>query len=141
MLAAQCVRMQCPSVYHEVHGRSQASLHCHIPKFAQWHMLVLHPSSILVCFLQGVLTFPAPSQAEDEDEKPAPTYAGSLDNGVRQGSGKYTWSDGAAFAGSYDKGLKQGFGTLTFADGSKYEGVAPLQTQHGDKTYIGGLLC
>lgn len=72
--------------------------------------------------LQGTLTYPPPTQEEDEDEKPGDVYVGSLVEGVREGRGKYTWSNGCYHEGDYATGQKSGAGVLTFPQGGKYTG-------------------
>jgi hypothetical protein len=65
---------------------------------------------------------PHAEEATDEERQPD-SYVGSMADGVRQGDGKYTWSDGSSYTGPYVDGKKHGSGTLTFNDGSSYTGM------------------
>lgn len=75
--------------------------------------------------VQGVLTYPAsPSEDENDGEEKQPeTFTGNLQEGVREGSGKYTWPDGSTYEGEYKHGIRHGKGTIKFADGGMYTGT------------------
>ena len=51
------------------------------------------------------------------------TYEGDFRNGLPDGNGSYTWSNGSNFKGGFVKGLKQGKGTLTFKRQSAEDSV------------------
>lgn len=42
------------------------------------------------------------------------TYSGEFKNGLPDGEGIYTWSNGNTFAGNFSKGLKEGSGKMIF---------------------------
>ena len=63
-----------------------------------------------------------PPAGEDEEEKPADTFEGSMVAGKREGKGKYTCSNGAVYDGSYADNKKHGKGKLSMPDKSVYEG-------------------
>lgn len=71
---------------------------------------------------QGTMTYPPPPVEEDEEEKPGDSYTGHMDHGKRQGTGKYTWSNGAVYDGEYVANKKHGQGVMLYPDKSKYEG-------------------
>lgn len=50
------------------------------------------------------------------------TYEGSWENGLRQGYGKYTWSNGDTYEGQWFNDERHGIGTYIWNDGSKYTG-------------------
>ena len=55
---------------------------------------------------------------EDKDRK----YVGEIENGLPNGQGTYTWSDGRKCVGEYKDGKKHGQGTYTLPDGFKSVG-------------------
>lgn len=77
--------------------------------------------------MQGKLLYPSRS-APEEEERPKDQYEGELQAGVRQGSGIYTWANGAVYTGHYDKNMRQGQGVMQYPGGAKYEGV--VSTKH-----------
>lgn len=76
-----------------------------------------HPAGV-----QGTLTYPPPPVVDDEEEKPGAVYVGNLVEGVRNGRGKYIWSNGCFYDGQYEDGNKCGTGTMTFPGGGQYAG-------------------
>lgn len=68
------------------------------------------------------MTYPPPPAGEDEEEKPGDSYTGRIEHGKREGSGKYTWSNGAAYDGEYVANKKQGHGVMVYPDKSKFDG-------------------
>ena len=50
-------------------------------------------------------------------------YEGEYLDGIQNGEGKFTWSDGAVYIGEYKDGYMHGKGTLTEVDGSIQQGV------------------
>lgn len=46
---------------------------------------------------QGVMKYPPPPVGEDEEELPGDMYEGAMESGVRTGTGRYTWSNGAVY--------------------------------------------
>lgn len=51
-------------------------------------------------------------------------FSGSMVHGKRQGTGTYTWTNGAKYEGMYVDNKKEGAGVMKFPDGSSYEGRA-----------------
>jgi hypothetical protein len=49
-------------------------------------------------------------------------YAGSFENGMFEGRGKYTWSDGDIYEGLWMQNKMHGRGTFTVASGTRWEG-------------------
>lgn len=49
-------------------------------------------------------------------------YAGDWKDGVFEGKGTYSWSDGDKYTGQWKNDLIEGKGTYVWADGDKYEG-------------------
>ena len=66
--------------------------------------------------------YPARSADPDAEDKPKDQYEGNLLAGVRQGSGMYTWANGASYTGQYVDNAREGQGVMQFPDGAKYEG-------------------
>lgn len=86
---------------------------------------------------QGVMKYPPPPAGEDdEEEKPGDVFEGNLENGVRQGKGKYTWSNGACYEGNYVDNKKHGKGKFSFPDKGVYEGDFSEDKMHGDGQYV-----
>ncbi len=50
-------------------------------------------------------------------------YEGNWENTLRNGYGKYTWSDGEVYEGNWENGAENGYGKMTWSDGSVYEGT------------------
>ena len=65
---------------------------------------------------------PPPMGEDDEEEKPGDKFEGTMEHGVRQGKGTYTWSNGAVFTGEYVDNKKHGKGKLAFPDKGVYDG-------------------
>ncbi len=59
---------------------------------------------------------------DDEEEKPGDKFEGTMEHGVREGKGTYTWSNGAVFSGDYVDNKKQGKGRFAFPDKGVYDG-------------------
>mmetsp|Transcript_12319 Transcript_12319/g.26598 ORF Transcript_12319/g.26598 Transcript_12319/m.26598 type:complete len:225 (-) Transcript_12319:778-1452(-) len=85
---------------------------------------------------KGVMKYPPPPVEEDEDEKPGDMYEGPMENGKRQGKGKYTWSNGTIYEGDYVDNKKHGRGKFTFPDKSTYEGEFVEDRIEGQGTYV-----
>ena len=49
-------------------------------------------------------------------------YVGEYKDGIPNGQGTITWSDGRKYVGEFKDGKKHGQGTSTYNDGGKYEG-------------------
>lgn len=60
---------------------------------------------------------------------------GSQVNGVRHGSGKYTWSNGASYDGHYVEARREGKGTMVYPDKSEYVGMFKDNSPEGKGTY------
>ena len=92
------------------------------------------------------MTYPGPIDEETEEELPGEFFEGTLDMGVRQGFGKYTWPGvepdtiKAMYEGEYKDNKKHGQGTMIFPDKSKYVGewVEDEMTGTGVYTYATG---
>lgn len=59
------------------------------------------------------------------------TYEGEYKNGVREGQGKITYSDGTIQTGKFLNGHMIGEGVMIYEDGSKYSGNFINYSQHG----------
>ena len=75
-------------------------------------------------------------------EKLQPKYEGQVENGIPNGQGTVTSSDGSKYVGEYRDGNWNGQGTYTFNDGRKYvgnwidggqNGQGTLTSPNGDK--------
>ena len=62
-------------------------------------------------------------------------YEGFMKNGVREGTGKYTWADGSTYEGGYKNDMKDGEGTFIFANGDRYDGHFVSDVRQGKGTY------
>ena len=69
------------------------------------------------------------------DEKTQGKYEGEIMNGVPDGIGTLTWSDGEKYEGEYKDGFPNGQGTMTFPDGDKYIGEHKDGEYNGQGTY------
>ena len=49
-------------------------------------------------------------------------YQGSWMNGLREGSGTFTYADGSSYNGHWHLGMKHGYGVFVFGNGSVYSG-------------------
>ena len=58
-------------------------------------------------------------------------YVGAWQDGLRQGSGVYTWKSGAIFTGEYSGNVRHGQGKLSLPDGSWFEGFF----ENGQRTF------
>ena len=63
-------------------------------------------------------------------------YEGFMKNGLREGTGKYTWADGSTYEGGYKNDMKDGEGTYSWADGSSYRGTFKNDVKDGQGTFI-----
>lgn len=63
-------------------------------------------------------------------------YIGQLEDGVKQGYGRYEWVDGRVYEGQYHNNVMHGHGTMTFANGSSYAGTYENGVRHGHGTLI-----
>lgn len=68
------------------------------------------------------MTYPPPPPGEDGEEVPGDLFEGNLVNGVREGHGKYTWSNGCTFEGEYKGNMRNGRGLLLLLNGNSYDG-------------------
>jgi hypothetical protein len=57
------------------------------------------------------------------DEKKDGKYVGEIDEGVPNGQGTYTFSNGEKYVGEFKDGRSNGLGKTTTPDGRKYEGI------------------
>ena len=62
-------------------------------------------------------------------------YEGYMENGKRNGTGKYTWADGSYYEGSYKNDMKNGEGRYIWADGSSYTGAYVNDVKNGKGVY------
>ena len=69
---------------------------------------------------------------EDKDRK----YVGEIENGLPNGQGTYTWSDGRKYVGEYKDGKPNGQGIFTDPNGTMYVGKYKDGKKHGQGTYI-----
>ena len=76
------------------------------------------------------------------NEKLQPKYEGQVENGIPNGQGTFTSSDGSKYVGEYRDGDWNGQGEYTFNDGRKYvgnwidggqNGQGTLTSPNGDK--------
>lgn len=74
-----------------------------------------------------MLTYVVPPEREEEgaeEGKRPDVFVGDMVEGVRDGHGVYTWSNGASYSGPYAVGKKHGKdGHLTLPDGASYKGT------------------
>lgn len=47
-------------------------------------------------------------------------FKGSFSNGLKHGSGKFTWEDGSSYEGAFNINLIQGYGYIIISYSSKY---------------------
>ena len=64
---------------------------------------------------------------EDKDRK----YVGEIENGLPNGQGTYTWSDGRKCVGEYKDGKPNGQGIFTDPNGTMYVGKYKDGKKHG----------
>ncbi len=43
-------------------------------------------------------------------------------NGLNEGSGMFSWTDGSFYKGNFSNDLPNGYGALNFTNGSSYQG-------------------
>ena len=58
-------------------------------------------------------------------------YVGTVNNGIPDGKGEFTWSNGKKYTGEWNNGQPNGVGTMTYKDGSVYEGNVLQGIKHG----------
>ena len=59
---------------------------------------------------------------KNDDEDTDGKYLGEIRNGVPEGQGTFTFSDGQKYVGEFHEGQPHGQGTETLPDGEQYEG-------------------
>ena len=59
---------------------------------------------------------------KNDDEDTDGKYLGEIRNGVPEGQGTFTFSDGQKYVGEFHEGQQHGQGTETLPDGTKYVG-------------------
>lgn len=77
--------------------------------------------------------------ADDQVEityKNGDVYTGDVNNGKREGEGKYEFENGDAYEGGFEDGEINGKGTYTFDNGDEYEGSFLNGNAHGYGTYV-----
>lgn len=62
------------------------------------------------------------------------SYEGEYRNGIREGHGKVTLSDGTIKEGNFENGQLMGYGTAIFQDGDEYRGNFINYCMHGEGT-------
>ena len=73
---------------------------------------------------------------ENGDEDKDRNYVGEIENGLPNGQGTYTWSDGRKCVGEYKDGKPNGQGIFTDPNGTMYVGKYKDGKKHGQGTYI-----
>ena len=71
---------------------------------------------------------------ESEDNEDFGKYEGKINNGIPNGQGTYTGSDGQKYIGEWKEGKWNGQGTETLHDGKKYVGEFKDGSKHGQGT-------
>ena len=71
---------------------------------------------------------------KNDDEDTDGKYLGEIRNGVPEGQGTFTFSDGEKYEGEWKDGNEHGQGTYTSPDGIKYEGEWKDGEFHGQGT-------
>ncbi|SVC57658.1 uncharacterized protein METZ01_LOCUS310512, partial [marine metagenome] len=71
---------------------------------------------------------------ESEDNEDFGKYEGEINNGIPNGQGTYTGSDGQKYIGEWKEGKWNGQGTETLHDGKKYVGEFKDGSKHGQGT-------
>ena len=64
-------------------------------------------------------------------------YEGEWDNNMRNGLGKYYWTNGDIYEGEYRKGIREGVGVYYFESGEKYIGEWKNNLRHGKGKVVG----
>jgi hypothetical protein len=59
-------------------------------------------------------------------------YDGELKDGVREGRGKLTWSNGDSYEGEFKNGLRHGMGVFIETNGRNYRGQWALSMREGE---------
>ena len=58
-------------------------------------------------------------------------YVGGMEDGLKSGSGTYTWVDGQVYKGKYVNGVENGQGTEKYSNGDSYVGEFRDGKKHG----------
>lgn len=72
------------------------------------------------------MVYPPPTKGEEEEEACGDVFEGFLNNGTKEGMGKYTWSSGIVYDGNYKNNEKHGYGVLELPNGDRFEGRETL---------------
>lgn len=64
------------------------------------------------------------------------TYSGDFKNGLKEGSGTYTFNNGDKYIGQFKNNLQHGIGKTEYAKGGKYNGRYENGTRHGEGVYV-----
>ena len=59
------------------------------------------------------------------------TYTGTWSEDKRHGQGVYVWHDGSKYKGNYSHGIRSGYGIYYYTNGSIYEGTWQDNLKHG----------
>lgn len=59
------------------------------------------------------------------------TYQGNWVKDQRHGQGEYLWRDGSKYKGNYSHGVRSGYGIYYYTNGSIYEGTWQNNLKHG----------
>ncbi len=62
-------------------------------------------------------------------------YEGTWQNGLRNGQGKYTWTNGDVYQGTWLNDNRHGYGEYVWHDGSKYKGNYSVGVRSGYGIY------
>ena len=67
-------------------------------------------------------------------------FEGNLENDLKNGYGKMTWSSGDVYEGNYENGVINGYGKMTWSNGDVYEGNYEngARTGYGKMTWSSG---
>ena len=58
-------------------------------------------------------------------------YDGQWMQDKRHGQGNYTWNDGSIYKGNYSNGIRSGYGIYYYTNGTIYEGTWQNNLKHG----------
>jgi len=62
-------------------------------------------------------------------------YKGQWLKDKRHGAGEYAWTDGSKYKGNYSGGIRSGFGIYYYTNGTRYEGTWQNNVKHGIANY------
>lgn len=69
------------------------------------------------------MTYPPLASTEGDGESASgDVFEGYMCSGVKDGTGKYTWSSGIVYEGNYKNNLRHGQGVLELINGARFEG-------------------